>query len=207
MRRSEPFSVVSRGVCLLGRRYADVSTNLVDLRAESVKVDKARNSQHSTSRPVHVAMRCMHWEMHEQKGGEAKTLASQALSCRPGGMTERKSYRTDVSDEEWNFAAAYLSLMNEDAPQRRYELREMFNALRWTSRAGASWRMLPTNFPAWELVYQQMQRWLNADALRRWCTICVGNSGCTGLAGTAQCSHSGWAHAAVDMRKRPTRGL
>jgi len=77
-------------------------------------------------------------------------------------MTPRKPYPTDVTDEEWSFAAAYLTLMNEDAPQRRYELREMFNALRWMARAGASWRMLPTNFPPWELVYQQTQRWLNA---------------------------------------------
>src|ERR1700735_3450484 len=77
-------------------------------------------------------------------------------------MTERKPYPTDVSDEEWRFAAPYLTLMTEDAPQRRYELREMFNALRWMARAGASWRMLPTNFPPWELVYQQTQRWLNA---------------------------------------------
>ena len=52
--------------------------------------------------------------------------------------------------------------MSEDAPQRRYELREMFNALRWMARAGASWRMLPTSFPPWERVYQQTQRWLNA---------------------------------------------
>lgn len=77
-------------------------------------------------------------------------------------MPERKPYPTDVSDEEWSFAAPYLVLMNEDAPQRRYELREMFNALRWMARAGASWRMLPTNFPPWEMVYQQTQRWLNA---------------------------------------------
>lgn len=77
-------------------------------------------------------------------------------------MPERKPYPTDVSDEEWSFAAPYLSLMNEDAPQRRYELREMFNALRWMARAGAAWRMLPTNFPPWQLVYQQTQRWLKA---------------------------------------------
>jgi transposase len=77
-------------------------------------------------------------------------------------MTERKPYPTDVSDEEWSFAAPYLTLMTEDAPQRRYELREMFNALRWMARAGAAWRMLPTNFPSWQLVYQQTQRWLNA---------------------------------------------
>lgn len=77
-------------------------------------------------------------------------------------MTPRKPYPTDVTDEEWSFAAPYLTLMTEGAPQRRYELREMFNALRWMARAGASWRMLPTNFPPWELVYQQTQRWLNA---------------------------------------------
>ncbi len=77
-------------------------------------------------------------------------------------MPERKPYHTDVSDEEWSFVAPYLVLMNEDAPQRRYELREMFNALRWMARAGASWRMLPTNFPPWEMVYQQTQRRLNA---------------------------------------------
>jgi transposase len=77
-------------------------------------------------------------------------------------MTKRKPYPTDVSDEEWSFAAPYLTLMTEDAPQRRYELREMFNALRWMARSGAAWRMLPTNFPSWQLVYQQTQRWLNA---------------------------------------------
>ncbi|MGF6547304.1 transposase [Paraburkholderia youngii] len=77
-------------------------------------------------------------------------------------MTPRKPYPTDVTDEEWSFAAPYWTLMNEEAPQRRYELCEMFNALRWMARAGASWRMLPTNFPPWELVYQQTQRWLNA---------------------------------------------
>jgi transposase len=77
-------------------------------------------------------------------------------------MNERKPYPSDVSDEEWSFAAPYLTLMSEEAPQRRYELREMLNALRWMARAGASWRMMPTNFPPWELVYQQTQRWLQA---------------------------------------------
>ena len=75
-------------------------------------------------------------------------------------MTNRKPYPSDVSDEEWAFAAPYLSLMTEQAPQRRHDLREVFNALRWMARAGAAWRMLPTNFPPWEVVYQQTQRWI-----------------------------------------------
>ena len=74
----------------------------------------------------------------------------------------RKPYPTDVSDEEWSFVAPYLTLMSEDAPQRRHDLREVFNALRWIVRAGAPWRMLPTNFPPWEAVFQQTQRWIKA---------------------------------------------
>jgi transposase len=74
----------------------------------------------------------------------------------------RKPYPTDVTDDEWAFVAPYLALLPEDAGQRRYELREVFNALRWIVRAGAPWRLLPTNFPPWPAVYQQTQRWLAA---------------------------------------------
>jgi transposase len=74
----------------------------------------------------------------------------------------RKPYPSDVSDEEWAFVAPYLALVREDAPQRTHQLREVYNALRWIVRAGASWRMLPHDFPPWEAVYQQTQRWLRA---------------------------------------------
>lgn len=77
-------------------------------------------------------------------------------------MSNRKPYPTDVSDEEWTFVAPYLTLARQDAPQRVHELREIFNALRWIARAGASWRMMPNDFPPWEAVYQQTQRWINA---------------------------------------------
>src|SRR5512140_1128428 len=75
---------------------------------------------------------------------------------------EQKRYPSDVSDEEWAFAAPYLTLMREDAPQRDYSLREVFNGLRWITRTGAQWRMLPHDLPPWTVVYQQAQRWLKA---------------------------------------------
>ena len=78
-----------------------------------------------------------------------------------GGML-KKSYPTDVSDEEWSFAAPYLTLMKETAPQREHRLRDVFNALRWIARAGSPWRLLPNDFPPWEAVYQQTRRWLEA---------------------------------------------
>lgn len=74
----------------------------------------------------------------------------------------RKPYPTDVSDDEWAFVAPYLSLMSQDAPQRRYELREVFNALRWIVHTGAPWRYLPGDLPPWPTVYQQTRRWLDA---------------------------------------------
>lgn len=52
--------------------------------------------------------------------------------------------------------------MKSDAPQREYALREVFNALRWIVRAGSPWRYLPNNFPPWQVVYQQTQRWIEA---------------------------------------------
>ena len=79
------------------------------------------------------------------------------------GMTQRrKSYPSDVSDEEWAFCAPYLTLMREDAPQREHPLRELFNGLRWLVRAGGPWRLMPHDLPPWHAVQQQTQRWLRA---------------------------------------------
>lgn len=76
----------------------------------------------------------------------------------------RKPYPSDISDEEWNFVAPYLALIDEEAPQRRYALREVFNALRWLARAGAPWRLLPNDLPPWTVVYQQWRRWNEAGS-------------------------------------------
>ena len=77
-------------------------------------------------------------------------------------METRKPYPTDVSDEDWAFVAPYLTLMTPAAPQRTHDLREVFNATRWIVHTGAPWRYLPNDFPRWEAVYQQTQRWLTA---------------------------------------------
>jgi|SRR5579884_403930 len=74
----------------------------------------------------------------------------------------RRAYPSDVSDEEWDFVAPYLALISEDSPQREHSLREVFNALRWLVRTGASWRMMPHDLPPWPAVYQQTRRWIEA---------------------------------------------
>jgi transposase len=75
---------------------------------------------------------------------------------------DRKAYDSDVNDEEWAFAVPYLTLMRSDAPQRDYDLREVFNGLRWVVRTGSPWRLMPHDLPPWWVVYQQSQRWFAA---------------------------------------------
>ena len=75
---------------------------------------------------------------------------------------DREPYPSDVGDEEWALGAPYLTLLDERVPQRTYRSREVFDALRWPVRAGASWRRLPHDLPPWPVVYQQTQRWLAA---------------------------------------------
>jgi len=77
-------------------------------------------------------------------------------------METRKPYPSDIGDEEWVFVAPYLALLPEDAGQRRHDLREVFNALRFIVKTGMQWRMMPNDLPPWFVVFQQTTRWLKA---------------------------------------------
>lgn len=57
-----------------------------------------------------------------------------------------KPYPRDISTEEWNFVALYLTLIDEEASLWRYPLREVLNALCWLSRHGVPWRLPPNYF-------------------------------------------------------------
>ena len=71
--------------------------------------------------------------------------------------------------------------MDKNAPQRKYDLRTTFDALRWMVRSGAPWRYLPDSFPPWHAVYDQTQRWIAsgvfenmADDLRELLRVAAG---------------------------------
>ena len=88
----------------------------------------------------------------------AKRLAAQerleaVIDLRRGvaqvmGMEpSRKSYPSDVSDDDRALVAPYLTLLREDAEQHEYSLREVFNGLRYVIKTGALWRWMPNDLP------------------------------------------------------------
>lgn len=78
------------------------------------------------------------------------------------GSNDPVGYLSDVSDEEWWFVAPYLILCREDAPQRVYSLRAVFNGLRYIVKSGMQWRLMPHDLPPWRVVYHQTRRWMRA---------------------------------------------
>jgi len=55
----------------------------------------------------------------------------------------RKHNSSDVTSNQWAFVAQFLTLMRADAPQRQYDLGEVFSSWRFNVRAGAPWRYVP----------------------------------------------------------------
>jgi putative transposase len=65
-------------------------------------------------------------------------------------------YSTDLTTTQWQFIKSSLIF---DERKRKYDLREIWNALNYIVKSGCQWRMLPINFPKWQLVYYYYSKW------------------------------------------------
>ena len=65
-------------------------------------------------------------------------------------------YQTDLKETEWQFIKKELQIKDR---KRKHNLREVFNALFYLVKTGCQWRMLPKDFPKWQLVYYYFRKW------------------------------------------------
>jgi putative transposase len=65
------------------------------------------------------------------------------------------NYPTNLSNSQWQVIKDLLN----DERKRRYDLREIVNAILYLVKTGCQWRMLPPDFPKWQLVYYYFARW------------------------------------------------
>jgi putative transposase len=66
-----------------------------------------------------------------------------------------KNYPTNVSDSQWQVISKFLDTKRN----RKYELREIVNAVLYMVKAGCQWRMLPGDFAPWKLIYYYFDTW------------------------------------------------
>ena len=71
-----------------------------------------------------------------------------------------KRYPTDLTDEEWQRIAPLLPVPARRGRKPGVELREVLNAIRYMTRSGGGWRMLPKDFPPWQTVYWWFRRFV-----------------------------------------------
>jgi len=78
----------------------------------------------------------------------------------------RKPYPTDLTDVQWLILEPLLLVVLKQSNRgrrRQVELQEIVNAIRYVTRTGCAWRLLPHDFPAWQTVYGYFRRWREAE--------------------------------------------
>ena len=71
----------------------------------------------------------------------------------------RQTSATDVTDSEWSYLEPHLPTPKSGGRPRRHAVREVLNASFSVLRSGGAWRLLPHDFPPWQIVYQYFWRW------------------------------------------------
>jgi transposase len=66
---------------------------------------------------------------------------------------ERKPYPSDLTDAQWRLIAPLIPDAKPGGRPRKYDMREVVDALLYLSREGCSWRALPHDFPPWKTCY------------------------------------------------------
>lgn len=65
-------------------------------------------------------------------------------------------YPTDLTDSQYEVIKQFV----DDNRKRKYSLKSIISGVLYIGRTGAQWRMLPKEFPGWQLVYYYFHKWV-----------------------------------------------
>ena len=71
----------------------------------------------------------------------------------------RKSYATDLGDEQWNILKPLLPVKKGKGRNQEVDLREICNAIFYWLRTGCQWRNLPHDLPSHDTVFYHYNKW------------------------------------------------
>ena len=73
----------------------------------------------------------------------------------------RQAYSTDLSDAEWQILEPLLPPAKPGGRHRKYQTREIINAIQYILRGGCAWRLMPHDLPHWRAAYEYFRQWRN----------------------------------------------
>ena len=72
----------------------------------------------------------------------------------------RLPYDSDTDDREWEHIEPHVEQKTGPGRKRTVNIREIVNALCYLTKTGCQWRMLPHDFPKWQLVAYYFYKWV-----------------------------------------------
>jgi len=72
---------------------------------------------------------------------------------------KRKPYPTDLTDKQWQKIEPLIPPPKPGGRDRKTDMRELVNALRYLLRGGVAWRLLPHDFPPHGTVWWYYWTW------------------------------------------------
>ena len=78
-------------------------------------------------------------------------------------VSHRQPYPTDMTDRQWQIIALFIphpkSNKQDGGRERTTDIREVLNAIFYLLNTGCSWRMIPHDFPKWQIVRYYFDTW------------------------------------------------
>jgi putative transposase len=65
----------------------------------------------------------------------------------------RKPYPSDLTNAQWKLIRPLIPAVKPGGRPRKYDMREVVNALLYVNREGCTWRALPHDLPHWKTAY------------------------------------------------------
>jgi|SRR5712691_1159600 len=74
-------------------------------------------------------------------------------------MRKQEPYPTDLTNQQWNILEPLVPSVQSGGRPADYTRREIVNAILYVLRTGCQWRMVPHDFPPWQIVYAYFRTW------------------------------------------------
>lgn len=94
----------------------------------------------------------------------AESAGPRVVVCWGDGVSERKPYASDLTDEQWSLIEPVITAWKDrhrpvSGRQGAYAMREIVNAILYQGRTGCQWAYLPNGLPPKSATYYYFAAW------------------------------------------------